>query len=95
MKDFSLLESAYRPTQADIEALTLEKFIETNHTLLNGVTTTNVYHSLRRIGINSLRALYEADLKEVEVGYRIGSKKLDAILNLKSEIVKELTEGES
>lgn len=94
MNDFSRLESTYKPSQADIETLTLEKFIDEHYAKLNGITRTNMFNSLGRIGITSLRALYEADLNEIKNGYRIGEKKLYAIQNLKDEIIKELSEEE-
>ncbi len=94
MKNFEELEKSYRPTKREIDSMILEKFLEVHHAELNGLTVTNLHHSIMRFGIESLQDLYEIDLDQIAKGRTIGEKKLRAIENLKKVIHKELTEAE-
>lgn len=94
MKNFSELELVYKPTQEEIDALVLTKYIDAHHALLEVAYTTTINQLMHKVGIKSLRDLYETDIIEISKGMSFG-KKLSSILNLQDAIKKELSEKES
>jgi hypothetical protein len=95
MKSISELENLYYPSKQEIDSIILKRFISEHRMELGINSVVNLFNSLGRIGIESLQALYDADLNQIAQGRTIGGKKLQAIGNLKIAIYKELMKEES